>query len=297
MKYRVKHVTEVRYDGLVKLARFILRLKPADWSGQTLEHFRLRISPEPKSIESEPGPYVVNVSRLMLDKPLSVLRVTSEFTVVVDRPVPHLDADAPGLQQVRQQALEDRDLAASGPATYLFASPIAAMAPEIAEWAAPWLSGAGTILGATSALMHAIHDYFTYDSKATTAYTPPIEAFHARRGVCQDFAHVMIVALRHFGIPAAYVSGYLRTIPPPGRARLVGADATHAWVNVWCGKTLGWIGFDPTNAMLAGNDHIFTAMGRDFGDVSPLDGVFIGRSDQRMKVAVEVTPLDAPDAA
>ena len=102
----------------------------------------------------------------------------------------------------------------------------------------------------------------------------------------------MIIALRQMGVPAAYVSGYLRTIPPPGKARLVGADATHAWVNVWCGDRLGWIGYDPTNAMLAGKDHIFTAMGRDFADVSPVDGVFIGRSGQHMKVSVEVTPVD-----
>ncbi len=164
---------------------------------------------------------------------------------------------------------------------------------EIAAWAAPHLAPDASVIAAASSLMHAVHDEFTYDSKATKADTPPLEAFRAKRGVCQDFAHVMIIALRHAGIPAAYVSGYLRTNPPPGKARLVGADATHAWANVWCGAGLGWVGFDPTNAMLAGNDHIFTAMGRDFSDVSPLDGVFIGGGGQRMKVSVEVTPLDS----
>ena len=168
---------------------------------------------------------------------------------------------------------------------------MAALVPEIAAWAGPRISGAGTAFEAASALMHSIHDEFAYDSKATKADTPPAQAFRARRGVCQDFAHIMIIALRQFGIPAAYVSGYLRTIPPPGKERLVGADATHAWVNVWCGAVLGWIGFDPTNAMLVGNDHIFTAMGRDFADVSPVDGVFIGGSGQRMNVSVAVTPL------
>lgn len=141
---------------------------------------------------------------------------------------------------------------------------------------------------AASVLMDSIHREFVYDGTATRADTPAVDAFRARRGVCQDFAHIMIIALRQYGIPAAYVSGYLRTIPPPGEARLVGADATHAWVNVWCGPQMGWIGFDPTNAMLADVDHIFTAMGRDFGDVSPVDGVFIGGAGQRMNVQVEV---------
>ncbi len=292
MNYRVRHVTEVKYDALVNLARFNLRLKPAEWPGQTLTGYRLHVSPAPKTIIDESGPFVANTARLTLDKPTANLTVTSEFSVKVDRPSPPPAMAAPALPEVRRQALADRGMSARDPATYLFASPIAEMAPEIADWAASSLANDDSVIAAASSLMHAIHSEFTYDSKATKADTPPAQAFGARRGVCQDFAHVMIIALRHYGIPAAYVSGYLRTNPPPGKARLVGADATHAWVNVWCGAGLGWIGFDPTNAMLAGNDHIFTAMGRDFADVSPLDGVFIGGSGQRMKVSVEVTPLD-----
>lgn len=291
MKYHVRHVTEVRYDGVVNLARFNLRLKPADWPGQSLEQFRLSVSPEPKVMIDESGPFVVNVARLTLDRPTASLTVTSEFTVTVDpAPVP-LAEQAPSLAEVRDQALEDRGLSPRDPAGYLFASPMAGMVPDIAEWAATRIPRAGSVIDAASALMRAIHAEFVYDGKATKADTPPAVAFRARRGVCQDFAHIMIIALRQIGIPAAYVSGYLRTIPPPGMAKLVGADATHAWVNVWCGASLGWIGFDPTNAMLAGSDHIFTAMGRDFADVSPVDGVFIGGPGQRMKVAVEVSPL------
>lgn len=293
VKYKVSHVTEVRYDAVVKLARFNLRLKPAGWSGQTLLDHHLEIAPEPKSIVSETGPFIVNVARLTLDKPTASLTVASEFTVLVDRPAVAIDGPAPCLAEVRAEAQQTRSLAADDPSGYIFASPMAGMAPEIADWAAPILASESTVVAAAAALMHAIHDQFTYDGKATSVNTPPAQAFATRRGVCQDFAHIMIIALRHFGIPAAYVSGYLRTIPPPGKAKLVGADATHAWVNVWCGAQLGWIGFDPTNAILAANDHIFTAMGRDFSDVSPVDGVFIGGSGQRMKVAVEVTPLPA----
>jgi transglutaminase-like putative cysteine protease len=170
------------------------------------------------------------------------------------------------------------------------------MAPhsaEIAAWAAPLLPAQQGVLAAGQALMQAIHDEFTYDGSATTTDTLPEAAFRARHGVCQDFAHVMIVAARAHGIPAAYVSGYLRTIPPPGRPRLVGADATHAWAALWCGDELGWIGFDPTNATLARSDHIFTAMGRDYADVAPLDGVFHGGAGQTMTVAVDVVPVGA----
>jgi transglutaminase-like putative cysteine protease len=293
VKYSVTHITEVKYDALVNLARFNLRLKPAEWAGQTLVGYSMDVSPKPKRIVDEFGPFIVNTARLTLDKPTANLTVTSKFTVHVDRALPELVDQVPSLSDVRRQALEDRGLSARDPASYLFASSIAVMTPEIAEWAAPSLAHDNSVIGAATALMHAIHSEFVYDSKATAADTPPIEAFRVRRGVCQDFAHIMIIALRQAGIPAAYVSGYLRTNPPPGKARLVGADATHAWVNVWCGSGLGWIGFDPTNAILAENDHIFTAMGRDFADVSPLDGVFIGGSGQRMKVSVEVTPLDA----
>jgi transglutaminase-like putative cysteine protease len=140
--------------------------------------------------------------------------------------------------------------------------------------------------------METIHSEFDYDDNATVTDTPPSQAFRQRRGVCQDFAHIMIIAARAFGIPAAYVSGYLRTLPPPGQARLVGADAMHAWVNLWCGEEFGWVGFDPTNNLLVEADHIFTAMGRDYSDVAPLDGVFHGASGQLMNVSVDVAPCE-----
>jgi transglutaminase-like putative cysteine protease len=292
MKYHVRHVTEVRYDSIVNLARFNLRLKPADWAGQTLTAFKLKVCPEPRYMTDDRGPFVVNLSRMTLDKPTASLTVTSEFSVTVDPPPSPSPGEAPSLAELRKMALANRGLTASDPSTYLFASSIASMEPEIADWATSRAPLAGSVMDIADALMRSIHGEFTYDGKATKADTPPVVAFRARRGVCQDFAHIMIIALRQMGVPAAYVSGYLRTIPPPGKARLVGADATHAWVNVWCGDRLGWIGYDPTNAMLAGKDHIFTAMGRDFADVSPVDGVFIGRSGQHMKVSVEVTPVD-----
>ena len=131
--------------------------------------------------------------------------------------------------------------------------------------------------------MRRIRNDFKYDSKATVISTPLTEVFEKRHGVCQDFAHVMIAGLRGLGLPAAYVSGYLRTIPPPGKPRLQGADATHAWVSVWCGGDLGWVGFDPTNDIMIANDHIVLAIGRDFSDVSPVDGIIVGSRKQKLR--------------
>jgi transglutaminase-like putative cysteine protease len=136
--------------------------------------------------------------------------------------------------------------------------------------------------------MHRIRTQFKYDPKATVISTPLREVFDKRHGVCQDFAHVMIAGLRGLGLPAAYVSGYLRTIPPPGKPRLQGADATHALVSLWCGGELGWIGLDPTNDMLIENDHIILGVGRDFSDVSPVDGIIVGSRKQKLNVAVDV---------
>jgi transglutaminase-like putative cysteine protease len=140
--------------------------------------------------------------------------------------------------------------------------------------------------------MRRIRSDFRYDAKATVISTPLREVFEKRHGVCQDFAHVMIAGLRGLGLPAAYVSGYLRTIPPAGQPRLQGADATHAWVSVWCGAGIGWIGFDPTNDLIVENDHIILAVGRDFSDVSPVDGIIVGSRKQKLGVAVDVLVVE-----
>jgi transglutaminase-like putative cysteine protease len=299
MIYHVSHRTEITYAAPVSLARFNLRLHPAAWPGQTISEHRLIIDPVPWARREEDGPFVVNTSRITLRDPIEALTITSRFMAEVTTPVLDLAATAsPDLVSLREAALARQDLGPLSPASYLFASPIAQPSAEIAQWAGQWLTDATPVLAAGAALMGAIHDQFRYEEGATEADTAPIEAFHARHGVCQDFAHVMIVAARAYGLPAAYVSGYLRTLPPPGKKRLVGADATHAWVNLWCGEALGWIGFDPTNNVIVASDHIFTAMGRDYADVAPLDGVFHGGGGrQRMKVAVDVEPFPEGDVS
>ncbi len=297
MIFRVQHVTDIRYAALVRLARFNVRLKPAAWSGQRLFECRLIVTPPSGPIATEEGPYVVNVSRLLLAEPISALRIESRFSVDVTPP-PHPRADiCPSLARIRQAAWTSRDISKFGPTPYLFNSRIVEIDAAIGDWARPFLADGDSVLEAGRALMHAIYTQFRYDSDATKTETPPGEAFRKRRGVCQDFAHIMIVALRTHGIPAAYVSGYLRTMPPPGKERLIGCDAMHAWVNIWCGEQLGWIGFDPTNDLIVQGDHIFIAMGRDYADVAPVDGVFHGNEGQSLRVSVDVLPVVAEVAA
>jgi len=189
---------------------------------------------------------------------------------------------------VRDAAFESNSLGAMSPVNYVFASSLVpVLAPVTAYAALSFAPGGGIVAGAAD-LMRRIRNDFKYDPKATVISTPLREVFEKRHGVCQDFAHVMIAGLRGLGLPAAYVSGYLRTIPPPGQPRLQGADATHAWVSVWCGGAIGWIGFDPTNDLIVANDHIVLAMGRDFSDVSPVDGIIVGSRKQKLNVAVDV---------
>lgn len=290
MEYRVHHQTDLKYANPVSQAQFNLRLKPWGWPGQSVTDCSVVISPEPELRKDLVGPYCVNTSHIVFQTKLSRLSITSAFTVTVeDKPAP---GEGPRSAQVTAEAMELRDLSVIAPAPYSFASQIAEVDADVGAWAQEHLLPDAGIVPSVTALMGAIHSEFAYKPGSTTSATPPTEAFAKRTGVCQDFAHVMIMALRSHGIPAAYVSGYLRTIPPPGKERLVGADAMHAWVNVWCGRELGWIGFDPTNNCLARADHILIGMGRDYADVSPIDGTFFGSAPQTMKSAVDVVATE-----
>lgn len=290
MIYHVRHTSSLRYSAPVTQAQFNLRLAPWPWPGQTLRERTLHITPGPATREDTAGPYCVNTTHIGFTRPLEELDVTSEFTVMVEPPP--LPGEGPSVAQLRNETSEVRDLSIVSPVPYLFASRIAGIDNAIGNWAETHLTPDSGVVVAASALMKAINREFTYSENATTTSTPPELAFAKREGVCQDFAHIMIVALRSHGIPAAYASGYLRTLPPPGKEKLVGADAMHAWVNVWCGQGLGWIGFDPTNDCLAREDHILIGMGRDYADVSPIDGTFIGSAPQEMESSVDVTEVE-----
>lgn len=291
MIYRVDHQTTLTYGFGVPSARLNIRLLPIDWPGQELLASDLQVLPFPAERRDTQGPYRVNVTTATFRGTVRQVKVTSALTVAVTPPP--RPGPTPSVADLRDAALASRDLGPAAPAAYLYASRLAGDDADIADWAAPMLDPARPVLEAALALSARIHDEFIYDPHATDTRTLPAEAFAKRSGVCQDFAHIMIVALRGSGIPAAYVSGYLRTCPPPGRARLIGADAMHAWVAVWCGADGGWIGIDPTNECLARENHIVVAMGRDYADVAPIDGVFTGSGAQTMTFSVDVAEVPA----
>ena len=292
MIYDIRHVTRFDYGGAVRFARCNLRLKPIAWSGQILEQYRLTIAPSGRTHPARAEAGLANVTRLVVEEPVRQLTIESVSRVVVDRLVPMPRDDDPTLAEIAAAARASRDPGPAGPANYLFPSPLIPLDRDIAAWCAQELDPDCPCLEAAIALARRIQDEFTFDAEATLVDTPPHEAFMKRGGVCQDFAQIMITGLRAAGLPAAYASGYIRTIPPPGEKRLVGADATHAWVLLWCGPALGWVGVDPTNGIWMAGDHIIMAIGRDYGEIAPIDGVLLGTGAQKLTVSVDVAPLE-----
>lgn len=288
MIYDIRHVTTYAYESAVSFARCSLRLEPRTGDGQQLVSHSVDIRPRPAERTVRRDFFGTLTESVLIETAHRTLRIDSRSRVEVARQVLERTAPSPSWENIRDVAFEATSLGPSSPVGYVFASSLVPVqAPVTAYAAASFSPGGGVVAGAVD-LMHRIRTEFKYDPKATVISTPLAEVFEKRHGVCQDFAHVMIAGLRGLGLPAAYVSGYLRTIPPPGQPRLQGADATHAWVSVWCGDGLGWIGFDPTNDLVVGNDHIILAIGRDFSDVSPVDGIIVGSRKQKLSVAVDV---------
>lgn len=292
MIYKVRHRTIYTYENDVTFARCVLRLKPTASLDQSVLDSRVTIDPAPSNSFNRIGPFGEDTQTITIETPHEVLTVEANSTVDVHRPAVLDPDDSPAWERVRLDSLNATAIGPQSPATYLYPTVRAPIVSGITEYGRPSFAADRPIIAACADLMRRIHADFAYDPEATTVSTPAAEAFSARRGVCQDFAHIMISALRSLGLPGAYVGGYLRTIPPPGKARLEGADATHAWVQVWCGPQRGWIGFDPTNAIFVENDHILLAIGRDYADVAPIDGIMLAPGDQALKVEVDVVPQD-----
>jgi transglutaminase-like putative cysteine protease len=286
--YDIRHVTSYAYDTTVSFARCALRLEPKSGDGQQLISHAVDIRPRPADRTVRHDFFGTHTESVVIETPHRNLRIDSRSRVSVSRSTPGRAAQSPPWESVRDLAFEATSLGPASPIGYIFASPLVPVQRPVTAYAsASFAPGKGILAGAVD-LMHRIRTEFKYDPKATVISTPLTEVFEKRHGVCQDFAHVMIAGLRGLGLPAAYVSGYLRTIPPPGKPRLQGADATHAWVSLWCGVQMGWVGFDPTNDILVENDHIVLAVGRDFSDVSPVDGIIVGSRKQKLNVAVDV---------
>jgi transglutaminase-like putative cysteine protease len=291
--YTIRHATTYTYEDTVKFARCVLRLTPRSSATQTVLRSAVTVTPRPSSTLEGRGAFGEQTLTMVIDKPHRELLIEGRSQVDVHARAVGDPEDSLAWEQVRAQAYETTALGPEGPAAYLYPTRRTPSTPAITDYARASFPAGRPIIEAAADLMTRMRADFVYDPEATTVATPAPEAFAARHGVCQDFAHIMISGLRGLGLAAAYVSGYLRTIPPPGKPRLEGADATHAWVSVWCGDERGWIGFDPTNAVFAENDHIVLAVGRDYSDVAPIDGIILAPGVQTLKVEVDVIPDEA----
>jgi transglutaminase-like putative cysteine protease len=290
--YDIRHVTTYAYESAVSFARCTLRLEPHSGDGQELLSHTVEIRPRPATRTVRRDFFGTQTESITIEVPHRHLRIDSRSRVSMSRRAPCRTTRSPAWEDVRDMALDATSLGPASPIGYVFASALVPLLAPVAGYASTSFPPGGGVLAGAVDLMHRIRNEFRYDPKATVISTPLKEVFEKRHGVCQDFAHVMIAGLRGLGLPAAYVSGYLRTIPPPGQKRLEGADASHAWVSLWCGSELGWIGFDPTNDLLVENDHIILAIGRDFADVSPVDGIIVGSPRQKLGVAVDVVLVE-----
>lgn len=230
------------------------------------------------------------ITYIAMETPHRKLKVQVDFEVDV-APPPDFDiASSPAWETIRDDLKYAPDAPAREASVFAFASLMIPPLPALKAYAAPSFTPGRPIGEAAFDLINRIYDEFIYDPVATTITTPLADVLTTRRGVCQDFAHLAIGCLRSMGLAARYVSGYLRTLPPPGKERLVGVDASHAWLSVWCGGD-AWLDLDPTNGIRGSTDMISLAWGRDYDDVSPMRGVLIGGGSQDLVVEVDVAPL------
>jgi transglutaminase-like putative cysteine protease len=287
--YEITHLTRYSYGAIVELTTGVLRLVPRSGDGQEVERFAIVTDPVSQRLTERLDPFGNRVTRLRIESSHQQLSITASSRVRVNRmPAP---VQSPPWERVAAEAITMTSLDAGGPAIALYPSRRVALFDEATAYARLSFVPRRPIFEAASELAGRIQSDFIYDPAATEVSTPAAEAFNRRRGVCQDFAHIMIAAVRGIALPALYVSGYIRTIPPPGKERLAGADATHAWVSVWCGAALGWKDFDPTNATSIQNDHIVVAIGRDYSDVSPIESMVLSSGRHRLEVEVDVIPV------
>jgi transglutaminase-like putative cysteine protease len=290
MIYDVRQTTTYAYASPAAYAQHILRLVPIARERQRVTAAALDIEPAPVRRREGRDFFENRTTTIEIDAPHNTLVVKLAARITVDPVGPaDFDATAPW-EQVRDETIASDDLGPRSPVHFIYPSRLISLDPEIRDYVGESFPPGRPILAGAVEVMKRIKADFTYELGATTVTTAPSMSFALRRGVCQDFAHIMISGLRGLGLPAAYVSGYLRTVPRSGAARLEGADAMHAWVMVWCGSA-GWWGLDPTNALIASDDHVVLAIGRDYADAAPIGGVMLGSGQQRLNTAVDVIPV------
>jgi transglutaminase-like putative cysteine protease len=291
MRYRVRHETTYAYAQPVDLGRHMLHLLPRPLAGQRVVSASLSADPVPTTLAEGVDHFGNRVSWMALDRPHAAFRLALEAVVEVGFAAPPDVAATPGWEQVAAAAM------AGGPAgweaaEFAFGSALAPAEEGAGAYAARSFPPGRPVLAGLLELTGRIRREFTFKPGVTTISTPVSRVLAQRAGVCQDFTHLMIAGLRALGLPARYVSGYLRTRPPPGQAPRQGADQSHAWVGCWLGPGLGWVDLDPTNDLVVRDEHVVLGWGRDYGDISPVRGIILGGGSHSVTVAVDLAPVE-----
>jgi transglutaminase-like putative cysteine protease len=291
MIYQIVHKTTYRYKSPVSFGDHVACLTPRNLPHHRCTRHELRIMP--RATCHERTDYFGNqLSFFTVQEPHRRLVVEARSEVVIDEQERQRPKQSLAWEEIVRGLPHDGSLASLEAYQFVFESPRIRPSAEFALYASQSFTPGRQFAEALLDLTARIHKDFRFDSKATSVRTPPEEVLRKRRGVCQDFAHLQIACLRSLHLPARYVSGYLRTYPPPGRLRLVGADVSHAWVSAYC-PDIGWLDVDPTNNVVPSYNHVTLAWGRDYSDVSPLRGLILGGRDHTLKVAVDVEPIEA----
>ncbi|HNH42802.1 MAG TPA: transglutaminase family protein [Agitococcus sp.] len=293
-RYQITHETHYRYAAPVSLSQQLLHLQARAMPYQACLQQELNIQPEASDSQALQDSFGNPYTRLAFNQPHDELLVVSTMTIeVLPRQLADFKNSMPWQKVVdvcRYQGQQTYSSELVNALPYRFQSPYIPLKHQFADYATSCFDKDKPLLLAVQDLMHKIFKEFTFDPKATHIGTPLLEVLEKKRGVCQDYAHFMIACLRSLGLPTRYVSGYLLTHPPEGQPRLIGADASHAWLAVYC-PILGWVDFDPTNNLIPSTEHITMAWGRDFSDVSPLRGVILGGGSHDLDVRVTVMPI------
>ncbi|MBL9091858.1 MAG: transglutaminase family protein [Planctomycetaceae bacterium] len=290
MMYRVRHSTVYTYDETVPVCQNEAHLKPRNAATQKCLSNNLLIAPPPATTAERNDYFGNHVTFFTIQEGHRRLAITAESVVTVVEGAPPAAEESGSWETTTDLLRGYSDGSHLEAKHFTFESPYVPLSDELAGYALPSFTPGRRQLEAVFDLTHRIFTEFKFDPTATCVNTPPLQVLHKRRGVCQDFAHLMIGCLRSLGLSARYVSGYLLTAPPPGKPRLVGADVSHAWVSVYFPE-FGWLDFDPTNDCMPSGKHITLGWGRDYGDICPIKGVFVGGGRHEMQVTVDVEPV------
>ena len=291
MNYRITHKTVYKYKHQVSVGNHAVYLTPRNLPNHRCNWHELSVSPAP-AMRSERTDYFGNqTSFFSIHEPHEELEIIALSQVCVSAPAVPWPQTSVGWEKVASSLRGSREHEDIEACQFVFESPRIRPNLDFAIYAARSFTPGRPIAEAAFDLTQRIFQDFRFDSKATNVRTPPEEVFRRRRGVCQDFAHLQIACMRSLNLPARYVSGYLRTYPPPGKPRMIGADASHAWVSFYCPE-VGWLDVDPTNNMVPSQSHVTLAWGRDYGDLSPVRGVILGGRDHTLEVEVDMEPLE-----